>query len=61
MEALSMAFFTRFPVMRQCLSLAVRFGLAAACLKHSISGDFNLVSLAEVQSLVDEGRFDVRR
>ncbi len=39
----------------------IRFGLAAACLKHSIPGDFNLVSLAEVQSLVDEGRFDVRR
>jgi len=40
---------------------AIGFGLAAACLKHSVPGDFNLVSLAEVQSLVDERRFDVRR
>ncbi|MEE7560136.1 sugar kinase, partial [Xanthomonas sp. Kuri4-2] len=39
----------------------VRFGLAAGCLKHSIPGDFNPVSVAEVQALVGEARFDVRR
>jgi len=40
---------------------AVRFGLAAACLKHTIPGDFNPVSVGEVESLIGEGRFDVRR
>ena len=39
----------------------IRFGLAAGCLKHSIPGDFNLVSEADVQALVGEGRYDVRR
>lgn len=39
----------------------IRFGLAAGCLKHSIPGDFNLVSEAEVEALMDEGRYDVRR
>lgn len=40
---------------------AVRFGLGAACLKHSVPGDFNLVSAADVDAFVSEGRFDVRR
>ena len=39
----------------------IRFGLAAGCLKHSIPGDFNRVGVADVQALVGEGRFDVRR
>ena len=39
----------------------IRFGLAAGCLKHSIPGDFNLVSEADVEALVGEGRYDVRR
>jgi 2-dehydro-3-deoxygluconokinase len=39
----------------------VNFGLAAACLKHSIPGDFNLVSIAEVQNLLRETGFTVRR
>ncbi len=39
----------------------IRFGLAAGCLKHSIPGDFNLVSEAEVEALMGEGRYDVRR
>ena len=39
----------------------IRFGLAAGCLKHSIPGDFNPVGVADVQALVGEGRFDVRR
>ena len=30
---------------------AVSFAAAASCLKHSIPGDYNFVSLAEVESL----------
>jgi 2-dehydro-3-deoxygluconokinase len=30
---------------------ALEFAVAASCLKHSISGDFNLVSVAEVEAL----------
>jgi 2-dehydro-3-deoxygluconokinase len=33
----------------------VEFAAAASCLKHSIPGDFNLVSLEEVQQLLDTG------
>lgn len=32
---------------------ALDFATAASCLKHTISGDFNLVSLAEVYSLME--------
>jgi 2-dehydro-3-deoxygluconokinase len=31
---------------------SLEFAVAASCLKHSISGDFNLVSVAEVQNLL---------
>ena len=31
---------------------ALRFAVAASCLKHSIPGDFNLVSIAEVEALM---------
>ncbi len=31
---------------------ALEFAVAASCLKHSISGDFNLVSIAEVEALM---------
>jgi 2-dehydro-3-deoxygluconokinase len=31
---------------------AIEFAVAASCLKHSISGDFNLVKLAEVEALL---------
>lgn len=31
---------------------ALEFAVAASCLKHSISGDFNLVSVAEVENLL---------
>jgi len=34
---------------------SVEFAVAASCLKHSIPGDFNLVSLDEVQQLVETG------
>jgi 2-dehydro-3-deoxygluconokinase len=37
------------------------FALAAACLKHSVPGDFNLVSAADVRNLVADKGFDVRR
>jgi 2-dehydro-3-deoxygluconokinase len=40
---------------------AAEFGLAAACLKHSIPGDFNRVSVADVQHLLQETGFTVRR
>ena len=30
---------------------ALEFAVGASCLKHSISGDFNLVSVAEVEAL----------
>jgi 2-dehydro-3-deoxygluconokinase len=39
----------------------VDFGTAAACLKHSIPGDFNLVSTSDVELLLSEQRADVRR
>ena len=37
------------------------FGLAAACLKHSIPGDFNLVGRADVEDLIAQAGFGVRR
>ncbi len=40
---------------------ALRYGLAAACLKHTVPGDFNLVDDQTIADLVDQGRFDVRR
>lgn len=40
---------------------ALRFGLAAACLKHSIPGDFNRVSVADVAALVADSGYSVRR
>lgn len=38
----------------------LEFGLAAAALKHSIAGDFNLASAEQVQA-ARQGGFDVRR
>ena len=37
------------------------FALAAACLKHSIPGDFNLVAVEQVAGLVAGRGFAVRR
>ena len=37
------------------------FGLAAACLKHSIPGDFNLIGPADVHNLLLDTGFTVRR
>jgi 2-dehydro-3-deoxygluconokinase len=31
---------------------ALHFAVAASCLKHSINGDFNAVSVAEVEQLM---------
>jgi 2-dehydro-3-deoxygluconokinase len=39
----------------------VEFGAASAVLKHSIPGDFNLVSVADVRHLLSEVQTDVRR
>jgi 2-dehydro-3-deoxygluconokinase len=40
---------------------AVDFATAAAVLKHSIHGDFNLAGTADVELLLSEQRTDVRR
>ncbi|HVZ98932.1 MAG TPA: sugar kinase [Caulobacterales bacterium] len=37
------------------------FAIASACLKHSIPGDFNLATAADVQAFLSENKFDVRR
>ncbi|MGH8265323.1 MAG: sugar kinase, partial [Steroidobacteraceae bacterium] len=37
------------------------FGLASACLKHSIPGDFNLVRVDQIEALIAGGGFSVRR
>lgn len=37
------------------------FAVAAACLKHSIPGDFNLSSAEDVRLFLSDSRFDVRR
>jgi len=39
----------------------IDFGLAAACLKHSIPGDFNLIGVADVHNLLLDAGFTVRR
>lgn len=39
----------------------LHFGLAAACLKHSIPGDFNLVGTRDVEAFLSESGFDVKR
>ena len=40
---------------------AINFATAAAALKHSVPGDANLVSVADVMSLVNEEGLDVKR
>lgn len=40
---------------------SLAFGRAAACLKHYVPGDFNLVSVDEVMAQVNGERLDVRR
>ena len=40
---------------------ALDFGVAAACLKHSIPGDFNLVGAVDVQAFLGENSLDVKR
>ena len=32
---------------------ALDFAVAACCLKHTISGDYNLVTLKEVENMLD--------
>lgn len=39
----------------------IDFATAAACLKHSIPGDFNLASAADVEAVLAEQTTDVRR
>lgn len=40
---------------------SLHFGLAAACLKHSIPGDFNLADRDDVLALMRNERLDVKR
>ena len=40
---------------------SLAFGLAAACLKHYVPGDFNLIGVDDVLALVNGERLDVRR
>nr|WP_298149547.1 sugar kinase [uncultured Pseudoxanthomonas sp.] len=40
---------------------ALDFGVAAACLKHSLPGDFNLVGAADIHALLGENALDVKR
>jgi 2-dehydro-3-deoxygluconokinase len=40
---------------------SLHFGLAAACLKHSIPGDFNLAGADDMTAFIEQGKFDVRR
>lgn len=42
------------------LGKVVEFGLAAAAMKHSIAGDFNPATRAQIEALIG-GRLDVRR
>jgi 2-dehydro-3-deoxygluconokinase len=35
-----------------CSSEALEFATAASCLKHSIEGDFNIISVLEVEKLL---------
>ena len=37
------------------------FGLAAAGLKHSVPGDFNLFTADDVRAAMGDGGFDIRR
>ncbi|HEY5851223.1 MAG TPA: sugar kinase [Lysobacter sp.] len=39
----------------------LHFGLGAACLKHSLPGDFNLVAHADVEDFIAQAGFHVRR
>jgi 2-dehydro-3-deoxygluconokinase len=39
----------------------LHFGLGAACLKHSLPGDFNLVSREDVEAFTAQAGFHVRR
>jgi 2-dehydro-3-deoxygluconokinase len=40
---------------------ALKFGLAAACLKHSIRGDFLTLGVADVRATVANEGLDVKR
>jgi 2-dehydro-3-deoxygluconokinase len=40
---------------------SLEFALAAACLKHSVAGDFNLVTAAQIEDLLANRGYAVRR
>jgi 2-dehydro-3-deoxygluconokinase len=37
------------------------YGVAAACLKHTIPGDFNLIGRSDVELFLSDSQTDVRR
>ena len=39
----------------------VEFGVAAACLKHTVPGDFNLLGRADIEQFLSEAHTDIRR
>jgi len=43
------------------VAAGLHFGLGAACLKHSLPGDFLTLPASDVAAFVAEGRLDVRR
>lgn len=43
------------------LQRTVHYGLAASCLKHSIAGDFNLATDQQIEALISDSGFHVRR
>ena len=43
------------------VAAALHFGVAAACLKHSLPGDFNLVGASDVQAFLSDNSLDVKR
>jgi 2-dehydro-3-deoxygluconokinase len=46
---------------KRTLQYAVDFAAAAAAIKHSVPGDFNLASAAEIAQAMGDGGLDVRR
>jgi 2-dehydro-3-deoxygluconokinase len=44
-------------LMGKAMERTIEFATAACCLKHTVPGDFNLVSMAEVMHLVEGEEF----
>jgi 2-dehydro-3-deoxygluconokinase len=44
-------------LMREASQRSIEFAAAASCLKHTIPGDFNLVSMDEVRHVMESEEF----